>query len=166
MEREKSIKLLNTAVNEELTAVHQYMYFHFHCEDLGYELLSQMFLRIAIVEMNHVEMLAERILYLKGDVEMIPKGKIAYITDPKEMLEKACEMETGSIDDYNAWAQECGAIPDSASKALFEDLVKIEEKHQDQFDTELDNLKKFGNEYLALQSVERSKQVASGKNGG
>ncbi len=162
MEREKSIKLLNRAVNEELLAIHQYMYFHFRCDDLGYELLSQMFKRISIVEMIHSEMLAERILYLKGEVEMIPSGKVAYIKDPKEMLEKAFELETISINDYNAWAQECGANLDSASKILFESLVKAEEEHQDQFETELDNLKQFGDKYLALQSVERSKQVATG----
>jgi bacterioferritin len=165
MEREKSIKLLNLAVNEELIAVHQYMYFHFRCDDLGYELLSKLFKRVAIVEMIHVEMLAERILYLKGEVEMIPHGKVAYITDPKGMLEKAYEMETTSINEYNVSAQECGADLDSASKTLFEDLVKVEEEHQDQFETELDNLKQFGDKYLALQSVERSKQVASGKGG-
>ncbi len=34
-ERKKSIELLNKAVGEELTAVHQYMYFHFHCDDQG-----------------------------------------------------------------------------------------------------------------------------------
>ena len=31
--REKSIELLNRAVADELTAVHQYMYFHFYCDD-------------------------------------------------------------------------------------------------------------------------------------
>lgn len=30
---ERSIELLNKAVGDELSAVHQYMYFHFHCED-------------------------------------------------------------------------------------------------------------------------------------
>jgi bacterioferritin len=164
MEREKSIKLLNLAVNEELIAVHQYMYFHFRCDDLGYELLSQMFKRIAMVEMTHVEKLAERILYLKGEVEMI-HGKVVYIKDPKEMLEKAFELETISINEYNEWAQECNAELDAASKTLFECLVKIEEIHQDEFETELDNLKQFGDKYLALQAVERSKLVASGKGG-
>jgi len=67
---EKSIVLLNKAVADELFAVHQYMYFHFHMDDQGYDLLSSMFRRIAIVEMTHVELLAERILFLKGDVEM------------------------------------------------------------------------------------------------
>ena len=30
---EKSIELLNKGAADELAAVHQYMYFHFHCDD-------------------------------------------------------------------------------------------------------------------------------------
>ncbi len=47
-------------------------------------------------------------------------------------------------------------------KKLFETLTAEEEVHQDQFETELDNLEKFGDHYLALQSIERSKSVATG----
>jgi bacterioferritin len=160
MKRDKSIELLNHAVNDELSAVHQYMYFHFRCDDMGYELLSELFRRVAIQEMMHVERLAERILFLKGEVEMVPSGPVAKLTDPAEMLKKAVDMETATVSDYNLWAQECSAALDSASKKLFEQLVEEEEVHQDQFDTELDNLGKFGSHYLALQSVERSKNVA------
>jgi bacterioferritin len=67
---EKSIELLNKAVADELSAVHQYMYFHLHCDDQGYDLLAGLFKRTAIEEMLHVERLAERILFLKGEVEM------------------------------------------------------------------------------------------------
>ncbi|HPY82662.1 MAG TPA: ferritin-like domain-containing protein, partial [Bacteroidales bacterium] len=68
--KEKSIELLNKAIADELAAVHQYMYFHFRCDDLGYDLLSNLFKRTAIEEMVHVEELAERVLFLKGEVEM------------------------------------------------------------------------------------------------
>ena len=68
---EKSIELLNKAVADELTAVHQYMYFHFRCDDMGYDLLAGLFRRTAIEEMMHIERIAERILFLKGEVEMI-----------------------------------------------------------------------------------------------
>ena len=71
-------------------------------------------------------------------------------------------MEEGSVNDYTAWAQECAANADAVSKKLFETLVAEEEVHQDQYETELDNLEKFGANYLALQSVERSKSVAVG----
>lgn len=160
--KEKSIELLNRAVGDELLAVHQYMYFHFRCDDMGYDLLSGLFKRTAIQEMMHVEQLAERILFLKGEVEMVVSGEVKKIHDPKEMLELATAMEIGSVNDYNAWAQECAANADAVSKKLFEALVGEEEVHQDQYETELDNLEKFGANYLALQSVERSKSVATG----
>jgi bacterioferritin len=159
--KEKSIELLNKAIADELSAVHQYMYFHFHCDDLGYDLLSNLFRRTAIEEMMHIEMLAERALFLKGEVEMKAAHNVEKIHDVKKMLEKAAEMETGSVRDYNNWANECSANADSVSKKLFEQLVGDEERHFDQYDKEMENLAKFGDNYLALQSIERSKVIGA-----
>ena len=127
----------------------KYMYFHFRCDDMGFEMM-------------HVEQLAERILFLKGEVEMKVAGEVRKLTEVKDMLEQAVKMEMNSVDDYNKWANECAANADSVSKKLFETLTAEEEVHQDQFETELDNLEKFGDHYLALQSIERSKSVATG----
>lgn len=160
--KEKSIELLNKAIADELSAVHQYMYFHFRLDDLGYDLLSSLFKRTAIQEMLHVEILAERILFLKGEPEIVAAVPVKKIHDVKQMLELAMEMESGSVQDYNAWANECAAQADSMSKKLFEQLVEEEELHLDQFETEFDNLAKFGDNYLALQSLERSKSVSTG----
>jgi bacterioferritin len=153
----KSIELLNKAVADELSAVHQYMYFHFYCDDFGYDLLANLFKRTAIQEMLHIERLAERILFLKGEVEMIASEEVQKIHEVDEMLKKAAKMEEDSAKEYNIWANECAANADAISKQLFESLVSEEEVHFDQYDTELDNLKKFGDNYLALQSIERSK---------
>ncbi|NJM16709.1 MAG: bacterioferritin [Bacteroidales bacterium] len=163
MIKEKSIELLNKAVADELSAVHQYMYFHFHCDDQGYDLLANLFKRTAIDEMMHVEQLAERILFLKGDVIMDPAEKVKQITDVKGMLQLAADMESSSAKDYNEWANECSKNADSVSKKLFEALVADEERHYDQYDIETENLQKFGDSYLALQSIERSKNAASGR---
>jgi bacterioferritin len=159
---EKSIELLNKAVGDELAAVHQYMYFHFHCDDQGYDLLAGLFKKTAIEEMLHVEHLAERILFLKGEVEMVVAEKVKKIQDVKQMLELARKMEEESAKDYNIWANECAQHADSASKKIFEDLVMDEERHYDQYDIEVDNLEKFGEKYLALQSIERSKSLSTG----
>jgi bacterioferritin len=164
--RDKSIELLNKAVADELSAVHQYMYFHFHCDDQGYDLLANLFKRTAIQEMLHVEQLAERILFLKGDVEMTIAHPTKKIQDVKEMLQLASDMETGSANDYNDWANVCAQNADSVTKKLFEALVADEERHFDQYDVEMDNLKKFGDNYLALQSIERSKTVGMGGGAG
>jgi bacterioferritin len=161
--KEKSIELLNKAVADELHAVHQYMYFHFHCDDQGYDLLANLFKRTAIEEMLHVERLAERILFLKGEVEMNTNIEVAKVHDVKKMLVMAADMETSSANDYNKWANECAQNADSVSKKLFESLVEDEERHFDQYDVEMENLHKFGDNYLALQSIERSKNMGMGR---
>ena len=158
---EKSIELLNKGVAEELHAVHQYMYFHFHCDDQGFDLISELFEKTAIEEMKHVERFAERILFLGGEVEMVASQEVSKIHDVKEMLAMAAKMEDDSAKSYNIWANECAKNNDSATKKVFEDLVLDEERHFDQFDTEMDNIKRFGDSYLALQSIERSKSMAA-----
>jgi len=159
----KSVELLNKAIGDELSAVHQYMYFHFHCDDQGYDLLAALFKQTAIEEMLHTERLAERILFLKGEVQLQVSAEVAKIHDVAPMLKRAREMEEASVLDYNRWANECAGNADSVSKKLFEDLVADEERHYDQYDVELENMDKFGDRYLALQSIERSKSRMAGR---
>ena len=115
MNREKSIQLLNEAAADELWAVHQYMYFHFHLDDLGFGPLAMLFKRTAIEEMIHIELLAERILFLKGDVELVPAREVDKIQDPEAMLIKASAMEEQSAIDYNKAALECSTIGNGKS---------------------------------------------------
>jgi bacterioferritin len=152
MNKEKSIRLLNKGVADELQAVHQYMFFHFHLNDQGFAPLAALFKRIAIQEMGHLERFAERVLFLKGEVEMVPGGPVEKITEPEAILDKAMAMEQDGILTYNKAALECSANADSASKQLFEQLVGDEESHLDQFEQQRDNIKRFGLSYLALQS--------------
>lgn len=160
---EKSVGLLNKAAADELSAVHQYMYFHFHCDDQGYDLLAGLFRKTAIEEMLHIERLAERILFLKGDVNLVASDEVKKIHEVGDMLKLARQMEEQSALDYNRWANECGANADSVSKKLFEDLVADEERHYNQYDDELENMAKFGDQYLALQSIERSRNRPAGR---
>ena len=152
MDPQKSIDLLNRGVDDELQAVHQYMYWHFHLDDQGFGPLSALLKRIAIEEMGHIERLADRILFLKGEVEMVPSGGVHKITEPGDILTKAAELEQGAVDLYNGFALQCSENADAASKQLFEALIVDEERHFDEFDKQLDNIKRFGPSYLALQS--------------
>lgn len=160
--RELSIDLLNAAVADELFAVHQYMYFHFHLADQGFAPLAMLFKRTAIIEMGHVERLAERILFLKGDVRMVVNGAVETILDPAQMLAKAAAMEEQSARDYNAAAQQCAANADSASKQIFEALVADEEGHFEAYDKQLEHLKRFGPNYLALQALGKEGDQGAG----
>ncbi len=162
MNRQKSIDLLNAAVADELQAVHQYMYWHFHLDDQGFAPLAALLRRTAIVEMVHIEKLAERILFLKGDVKMVPAGPVEVITEPTAILTRAAEMEQDAVEVYNKAALECSANADAVSKQLFESLVADEEAHFDAFDKQLDNIKRFGPNYLALQSFEEASEEEAG----
>jgi bacterioferritin len=161
MDRSKSIALLNHSIADEMQTLHQYMYFHFHLDDQSLLPLSQLFKRTAIEEMMHVEKLADRVLFLKGEVDMVPAGPVEKITDPKAMLEKAMAMEEQSQIDYNNAANICGASADSVTKQIFELLTADEERHYDQYDKQRDNIERFGLAYMALQSFNPAPAAAA-----
>jgi len=152
MKAADSIRFLNKGVADELQTVHQYMYFHFHLDDQGFKPLAQLFKRIAIQEMGHIELLAERILFLKGEVEMVPAAPVEKIVEPNAILKKAMAMEQEAAQMYNEAALACSANSDAASKQIFEHLVSDEEGHFDLYEKQHDNIKRFGPSYLALQS--------------
>jgi bacterioferritin len=151
---EKSIELLNTAIADELGAIHQYMYFHFRLDDLGYNPLAALLKQTAIEEMLHAERVAERILFLGGEVEMVVGREVEKIHEAKEMLAKAKSLEQEAIAMYNDFALQAAQHADSGTKKLFEDLVADEERHFDGFDRQTDFIDRFGERYLALQSFE------------
>jgi len=162
MDRSKSIALIKTAVADDLQAVHQYMYFHCHLDDQRLGPLSALFKRTAIEEMMHVEKLADRILFLKGEVEIKPAGPVEKITDPTAMLKKAMAMEEGSQNDYNKAAIACGNNADSVTKQVFELLTADEERHFDQYEKQMEKIEKFGPSYLALQSFNTTPEPGAG----
>lgn len=151
---EKSIELLNRALAEELSAVHQYMYFHFHLDDQGYKPLAALMKTASINEMGHAEELAERILFLGGEVEMELSDPVQKLHDAKAMLERARAMEDASVEFYNQAAQECAQNADAASRKIFEELVADEERHSDMFDQQIQYIDRFGEKFLALQSIQ------------
>lgn len=121
---------------------------YFHCDDQAYGPLAGLFRKISIQEIMHIEKCAERILLLGGEVEMKVSHEVEKIHDVTEMLKKFAEMERDSIQNYNNWAMECAQNADSVSKQVFETLVADEEGHFDNYDDEINNLKKFGDNYL------------------
>ena len=161
MNKEKSIELLNKAIGEELSAIHQYMYFHFVLDDLGYDLLAGIFKKTAIDEMLHTEKFAERILFLGGEIEMKATHEVEHIRDPKEMLKWAMKSEEEAMDMYNDFAIEASNARDAGTKQIFEAVIADEERHFETFEQEFNNLEQFGDRYLAQQAMERSKKMGT-----
>ena len=51
---------------------------------------------------------------------------------------------------------------DTVSSRMFQDMAAEEEHHLDDFRTEMRNLQEYGELYLTMQSVGRSKERAKG----
>ena len=162
----KSIERLNEAVRMEIATSLQYMYFHVHFEDAGYEYLARLLKQTSIAEMRHIEELSERIMYLEGDVDMNPLEKALPITNVSEALTFAMNLEQSTIDKYNEWSRLCSAEDDAVTHRIFQNLSEQEEQHLDMFRTELQNMKDYGEQnYLALQSIAHSKAIVKSHHG-
>ena len=65
--RQKVIDVLNEARAMELQAIYQYMNQHYNLDDMDYGELAAKIKLIAIDEMRHAEMFAERVKELGGE---------------------------------------------------------------------------------------------------
>ena len=146
-----SIDLLNDAVGKEIATSLQYMYFHTHFEDDRYQYLSKIMREISI-------------LFLQGDVDMNASFRTRQVTDVKEMLRMAMQLEQSTIDSYNEASRIASENKDAVTHKMFQDIIGEEEQHLDTFRTELQNLIDYGEEYLALQSAAGSKHTSKSFN--
>ena len=159
-----SIDLLNDAVGKEIATSLQYMYFHTHFEDDRYQYLSKIMRVIPVAEVRHIEEFSDRILFLQGDVDMNASFRTRQVTDVKEMLRMAMQLEQSTIDSYNEASRIASENKDAVTHKMFQDIIVEEEQHLDTFRTELQNLIDYGEEYLALQSAAGSKHTSKSFN--
>ena len=71
-------------------------------------------------------------------------GAITVGEDAEEMLRLALDGEKGAVAQFNAAAQECHALGDHGTAAVFEEMVRDEEKHADWFESQLDAIERVG----------------------
>ena len=90
-----------------------------------------------------------------SDIVYLEKKDDRIELDIRKVLQISADMESKTVDLYNDYAAQCGAAGDATSKRLFEQLIEVEEEHEDTFDIEGDNYDKFGDTYLALQTIQR-----------
>lgn len=129
MNRYQSIELLNQAVGDELQSIHQYLNFHLYCERSGYEMLANIFDQIAIVEIKHLEMLADRISVLGGKINLRLPNNVEHCNTVKAMVAISTEMETLSAKHYRRRALTMMENSDFVSQKLFEELAVQEVEH-------------------------------------
>lgn len=146
---EKVVALLNEARSRELTAISQYMAQHYELADQGVGKLASKIKTIAIQEMKHAELLAERILFLNGVPTYKPDAVAKTGEQVVAMMQTDIGLESAAITMYNGAANVCGNENDQISRQLFENLLGDEEQHLNFFQQSLDHINNLGSAYLA-----------------
>ncbi len=143
------IDLLNQGRERELLAISQYMVHHYELEDKDYGKLASTMKQIAITEMKHAEKLADRILFLNGEVSSRPAGEAVKGQEIADMLKTDIGLENDAIQLYNEAVTICAEEKDQVSKDVFESLLKDEEDHFNTFDNTRNLVGTLGASYLA-----------------
>src|SRR5215472_1626391 len=150
----KVLKELNSALQEELTAINQYFLHAEMCENWGYKKLADYIKKQSIDEMKHAEVLIERILFLDGSPSMKPL-ELNVGGNVKGMIESDLSLELSAVKQYNTAVQVATDEKDNGSRDLLVKLLKDEEDHVDWLEAQLHQIKEMGYErYLSIQTGE------------
>jgi bacterioferritin len=147
--RQKVIEVLNKARAMELLAIYQYMNQHYNLDDLDYGELAAKIKLIAIDEMRHAEMFAERIKELDGEPVAEPDAKVVKGQKVQAIFAFDSGLEGNTIDTYNQFLLVCRDNGDSISMKIFEDIIDEEQIHYNYFDNVQRHIEKLGDTYLA-----------------
>ena len=147
--KKKVIEVLNKARALELQAIHQYMNQHYNMDDKDYGELAAKIKLIAIDEMRHAEMFAERIKELGGEPPTELFGKVVRGQDVATVFSFDIKQEDGAIVAYNQFLSVCQENGDSTSVKIFETVIDEEQVHLSYFENISAHIEKLGPAYLA-----------------
>ena len=154
------VELLNDALTFELTVTNTYFLHARMLDNWGLPKLGQVFYDLSIDEMRDADALINRILMFDGHPNVQKLGAIQVGEDAEEMLQLAFGSEKVAVAQFNASAQECHDLGDHGTAAVFEDMVRDEEKHADWFESQLDVISRIGVQQYLAQQVDAGKGPA------
>jgi bacterioferritin len=148
----KIIAILNEVLKAELTAINQYFLHAEMCDNWGYQRMAKHTRKESIEEMQHAEILMERILYLDGTPNMSDYFKINIGQTLKQQLQNDLDLEYNAVKRLNDGIKQCVAAGDNGSRELLEKILIDEEHHIDWLEGQLYMIKEMTYEnYLTQQ---------------
>jgi bacterioferritin len=146
------VELLNDALTFELTVTNTYFVHARMLDNWGFPKLGKVFYDLSIDEMKDADDLINRILLFDGHPNVQRLGSIQIGEDAEEMLQLAFASELAAVAQFNASAKETRDLGDHGTAAVFEEMVRDEEKHADWFESQIDAVSRIGiQQYLAQQ---------------
>ena len=131
------IDALNEDISYELAAIIQYMWHHVMASGVQSPAIIDRFRLVAMDEMRHAEMLAERIDFLGG----VPTTELAAIQvggDLKKMIRDDIAGEGLAVRLYKQHIKLAAGLDDSTSRRMLEDILADEERHLHDWETVLE----------------------------
>jgi bacterioferritin len=118
-------------------------------DDMDYGEMAANIKLIAIDEMRHAEMFAERIKELGGEPTSEIFGPVEKGQAVADIFKHDTGQEDDAIDAYNQFLLICLENGDSISMKLFEEIIDDEQAHFNYFDNVQDHIDKLGDVYLS-----------------
>ncbi len=147
--KEMVIEVLNKARAMELHAIHQYMNQHYNLDNWDYGDMAAKVKLIAIDEMRHAEMFADRIEELGGQPTTDAAAKVIKGQGVEAIFPFDADLEDNTIATYNEFLLACRENGDSTSVKLLELIIDEEQIHFNYFDNVGNHIKDLDGTYLA-----------------
>jgi bacterioferritin len=133
------LEMMNKAIAMEMQVSIQYMWQHVQWSGVKHFAVKDELESVAIEEMKHAEMIAERLFYL-GEKPTTKPTPIFVGETLREMLERDKEDEEGAIDLYKKIIKKSWDEGDHTTHRLFRQIMADEEDHHDTFTSLLEAL--------------------------
>ena len=133
------LELMNQAIAREMQVSIQYMWQHIQWMGVKGFIVKDQLKLIAINEMIHAELIADRLNYL-GGIPTTKPDEIKVGETLKEMIENNSWAEKEAITLYKYIINKCRDEDDVVTRKLFEQILEDEENHLDMFEGWLGDL--------------------------
>ncbi|SDS72488.1 bacterioferritin [Actinopolymorpha singaporensis] len=154
------VELLNDALTFELTVTNTYFLHARTLDHWGFERLGKVFYDLSLEEMRDADALIQRILLFHGHPNVQRLNPIQVGEDAVEVLRLALESEQAAVAQFNASAEECHNLGDHGTAAVFEEMVRDEEKHADWFESQIDAIDRVGTANYLAQHISTGRSPA------